>query len=139
MEIYKKLCSGSIILFIYLFINPCLLIKADWAKATGVYLSPYCRLPSLARKHAKRDDTRCPGRKTRSATMGPVRTTLFLDVGNEQAPSQCNNQPAEAPILPMYPENNPPIFCTCHVAATLTIKVMGKAKIDVIINSTLDK
>ena len=41
----------------FFFINPCLLIKADWAKATGVYLSPYCRLSSLARKRAKRDDT----------------------------------------------------------------------------------
>ena len=25
--------------------------------------------------------------------------TLFLDIGNEQAPSQCNNQLTEAPIL----------------------------------------
>ena len=30
--------------------------------------------------------------------MGPVRTALFLDLGNEQAPSQHTNQPAEAPI-----------------------------------------
>ena len=32
----------------FFFENPCLLITADWAKATGVYLSPYCRLPSFA-------------------------------------------------------------------------------------------
>ena len=32
----------------FFFENPCLLITADWAKATVVYLSPYCRLPSFA-------------------------------------------------------------------------------------------
>ena len=73
--------------------------KADWTKVTGVYLSPYCRLPSFACKCTKRDDTKYPGKKTQSGTMEPVQTTLFLDLGNEQAPSQCNNQPTEAPIL----------------------------------------
>ena len=68
--------------------------KSDWS-----LLKPLLQTTKLCTRPAKRDDTRCPGRKTRSRTMGPVRPTLFLDVGNEQAPSRRNNQLAEAPIL----------------------------------------
>ena len=70
--------------------------ESDWS-----LLKPLLQTTKLCTRPAKRDDTRCPGRKTRSTTMGPVRLTqaLFLDVGNEQAPSRCNNQLAEAPIL----------------------------------------
>ena len=68
--------------------------KSDWS-----LLKPLLQTTKLCTWPAKRDDTRCLGRKMQSTTMGLVWLTLFLDIGNKQAPSPCNNQLTEAPIL----------------------------------------
>ena len=94
--------------FLFFFENPCLLITADWAKATVVYLSPYCRLPSFAHDPQREmtQGVREGKREVQQWDRYDRPKTLFLDVGNEQAPSRRNNQLAEAPILHVAASKN---------------------------------